>query len=419
MSHSLALALHRLASLACIALFTTGCNGGGDGNDVQSTPMSTPDPAPLPAISIGLERAFPALSFTNPVALLQAPGDNARWFVLERGSGAGATGRVIVFPNNNAATPTQATEFVSLPVNASGEGGLLGMAFHPNFPATPQVFLSYTRTGPDSLLRPLTSVVSRFISRDGGATLDRASEEVILTLDQPFENHKGGHIAFDAAGDLFIGLGDGGSANDPQNNAQNPNTLLGKLLRIDVDGAPTAGRNYAIPGDNPYAIAGGAPEIYALGLRNPWRWSFDRNTGRLWLGDVGQDAWEEIDIIERGGNYGWKTCEGAHRRGSSAPCASTGLTDPIAEYDHSNNNCSVTGGYVYRGTGIPNLAGAYLFGDFCSGTLWTLREQAGAAPLVESAVSSTLSVVSFGQANDGELYVVNMGGTLHKVVAAP
>jgi glucose/arabinose dehydrogenase len=314
-------------------------------------------------------------------------------------------------------TPAQAAEFISIPVDTAGEGGLLGAAFHPDFPATPQVFLSYTRTGPDTA-RPLTTVISRFTSHDGGLTLDPASEQPILTLDQPFSNHNGGHIAFDAAGHLFIGLGDGGSSNDPQDNGQNVNTLLGALLRIDIDGPPAPGRNYAIPPDNPFAAGGGAPEIYAWGLRNPWRWSFDRSTGRLWLGDVGQGAWEEIDIIERGRNYGWRICEGAHLRGSATPCANAAFVDPVAEYDHGQG-CSVTGGYVYRGAGIPALFGDYLYGDFCSGTIWTLREIPGSAPLVVAAISSGLSITSFGQSMDGEIYVVHIGGTLHRVIAAP
>ena len=397
-------------ALAVVVLAAAGCMRGGSGGTTTGSPPAGPS-------TFTLERAFPAMSFASPVAMLQAPGDNTRWFVVERGGGS-ADGKVIVFPNDNAATPPQAAEFISIPVDASGEGGLLGMAFHPNFPATPQVFLSYTRTGPDAQ-HPLTSVISRFTSRDGGATLDPASEQVILTLDQPYTNHDGGNIAFDRFGNLFIGFGDGGSANDPQNNGQNVNTLLGKLLRIDVDGAPAAGKNYAIPADNPFAAAGGAPEIYAWGLRNPWRWSFDRDTGRLWLADVGQDAWEEVDIVELGGNYGWNVCEGAHLRGSSAPCGNAAFTDPISEYDHFDGRCAITGGYVYRGADIPGLFGAYLFGDFCSGTIWTLREMPGAAPLVEAAVSSGLSVVSFAQSNDGEVYVVNLGGTLHKVVPLP
>jgi len=394
-------------------LVVSGCGGGG-GVEVGTGLTPQPDSSGIPALAV--ERAFPGLSFESPVAMLQAPGDDTRWFVVERGSSSG-TGKVVVFPNSDAVTPAQTSEFVSLPVATAGEGGLLGMAFHPNFPGTPEVFLSYTRPGPDAL-HPLTTVISRFTSHDGGATLDPASEQAILTLDQPFTNHNGGHIAFDRFGHLFVGLGDGGSGNDPQNNGQNANTLLGAMLRIDVDGTPAPGKNYAIPGDNPFAGGGGAPEIYAWGLRNPWRWSFDRNTGRMWLGDVGQDAWEEVDIVERGRNYGWAICEGAHLRGISTPCDNTNFTDPIAEYDHSQG-CSITGGYVYRGAGIPALFGIYLFGDFCSGTIWGLREIAGAKPLVAPAVSSGLAVVSFAESLAGELFVVDFGGTLYRIVAKP
>ena len=407
MSHRTATASRHVtsAALAVSVLIATGCS---------SSSSSQMQPTNIPALT--LERAFPSLNFASPVAMLQAPGDNTRWFVVERG-GSSVNGKVIVFPNNTTATPTQTSELISIPVDASGEGGLLGVAFHPNFPTTPQVFLSYTRTGPDAQ-HPLTSVISRFTSNDGGNTLDPDSEQQILTLDQPFANHNGGHIAFDRFGKLFIGLGDGGSGDDPQDHGQNVNTLLGAMLRIDVDGIPAAGKNYAIPGDNPFAGGGGAPEIYSWGLRNPWRWSFDRDTGQLWLGDVGQGAWEEVDIIERGANYGWKPCEGAHLRGSSTACGNAAFIDPIAEYDHSQG-CSITGGYVYRGTSIPGLFGVYLFGDFCSGTIWTLRETSGGAPLVESAISSGLSVVSFGQSLDGEVYVVNLGGTLHKIIPLP
>ncbi len=408
-------ALHRYATSAVVAvavLATSGCGGGGVDVGTGLTPM--PDSGGIPALAV--ERAFPALSFANPVAMLQAPGDDTRWFVVERGSGSG-TGRVVAFPNNDAATPAQISEVISIPVATSGEGGLLGMAFHPNFPGTPHVFLSYTRPGPDAS-HPLTTVISRFTSPDGGATLDPGSEQPVLTLDQPFTNHNGGHIAFDRFGQLFIGLGDGGDANDPQNNGQNVNTLLGAMLRIDVDGPPAAGKSYAIPADNPFAGGGGAPEIYAWGLRNPWRWSFDRSTGRLWLGDVGQGAWEEVDTVERGGNYGWAICEGAHLRGTSAPCTNINFINPIAEYDHSQG-CSITGGYVYRGAAIPGLFAVYLYGDFCSGAVWALRERAGAAPLVVAAINSGLAVVSFAESLAGELFVVDLGGTLNRIVAAP
>lgn len=399
---------NRSARYCAIALAVAAAACGGSGGSDATPPASSSPPPSAAFPRVTLTRAFPSLTFSNPTAMLQAPGDNTRWFVVERG------GRVVVFANNAAAAQT--TQFISIAVNAAGEGGLLGMAFHPNFPATPEAFLSYTRTGP-SAQQPLTSVISRFRSSDGGATLDPASEDEILTIDHPFTNHKGGHIAFDRAGHLVIGIGDGGSGNDPQNNGQRLNTLLGKFLRVDI-GTTSAGKNYAIPADNPFANGGGLPEIYAWGFRNPWRWSFDRADGRLWAGDVGQGAWEEVDIVERGRNYGWNVCEGAHLRGSVTPCNNPAFVDPIAEYDHSQG-CSITGGYVYRGTSIADLSGVYLYGDFCSGRIWGLRETAGAAPAVEPLINSGLSVVSFGQADDGEVYVVHFGGTLHRVTAAP
>ena len=395
---------YAIALLLGAAVVAVGC--GSDRSNSNSIELNT---TAIPALA--LQRVFPALSFTDPVDMLQAPDDSTRWFVVQR------NGAVIVFPNNDAATPAQTSEFISIPVNAAGEGGLLGMAFHPDFPAVPQVFLSYTRSGPDAQ-HPLTSVISRFTSDVGGLTLIPASEEEILTLDQPFTNHNGGNIAFGPDRLLYIGLGDGGAGNDPLNSGQDVSTILGAMLRIDVDGTPTPGRNYVIPTDNPFAAGGGAPEIYAWGLRNPWRWSFDRATGQLLLGDVGQGAWEEVDMIERGKNYGWNICEGAHLRGTTTACADSSFVDPIAEYDHSLG-CSITGGYVYRGTIIADLDGVYFFGDVCTGAIWALRQVPGTAPQLEVVIRSGLSVVSFAQSLDGEVYVVNIGGTLHKIVSAP
>ena len=388
-----------------LLLLTLGAcnNGGGGGGDPSAICGSGRSTLP----NIQLERVFPLLSFSGPVAMLQPPGDDTRWFVVQRG------GTVVVFPNTNDAINDDKSTYVSVAVNTSGEGGLLGMAFHPNFPTTPYVYLSYTRTGPNGS-NPLTTVVSRFESLDGGLSIDQDSEIDIFTINQPATNHNGGHIAFGPGG-LYIGLGDGGGGNDPGNNGQNINTVLGAMLRIDVDG----GTPYSIPADNPFAGGGGAPEIFAWGLRNPWRWSFDRSDQRLWLGDVGQSTWEEIDIVELGKNYGWNVCEGSYRRGSSSTiCATPALSDPIAEYPNASG-CSVTGGYVYRGSAVPSLYGTYLFGDFCAGIICGLKENTGAPPTVEQLIDSGLSVVSFAEGADGELYVVNIGGTLHKVVASP
>ena len=342
---------------------------------------------------VALTPAFPNLVFSDPLALLQAPGDGSRWFVVER------AGRVLVFPNAGTVTAAQVATFIDIRnrVDASAdEAGLLGLAFHPNFPNDARVFLSYTRTG-----APLVSVIARFVSTDGGLTLDAPSEQTILTVDQPFTNHNGGQIAFGPDGFLYIGLGDGGSGGDPNDQAQNVNTLLGALLRIDIDsGAP-----YAIPPANPFAGGGGRAEIYAWGFRNPWRWSFDRGSGELWLGDVGQAMWEEIDKVIAGGNYGWRCREGAHDF-NTAGCSGRTPIDPVAEYDHSGGRCSVTGGHVYRGGAIAALFGAYVFGDFCSGEIWSVDNTGGSMRLI---AQSGVNISSFGEGNDGEVYVVAFG----------
>jgi glucose/arabinose dehydrogenase len=279
------------------------------------------------------------------------------------------------------------------------------MAFHPGFAANRQVFLSYTRRGTG---RGLTSVISRFIADGSGAVLDSGSEQPILTLDQPFRNHNGGHIMFGPDGFLYIGFGDGGSRADPQGNGQNVNTLLGAILRIDVDG----GRPYAIPPDNPFAGGGGRPEIYAWGLRNPWRFTFDRATGDLWLGDVGQNDIEEIDLIVRGGNYGWNLREGTaiFRRGGPTG----GLIGPVGQYRH-NLGCSITGGYVYDGGAVAGLGGAYVFGDFCSGRIWAQFAAEEGRP-IRQLVDTDLSITSFGQANDGRLFVLDLRGAVFQLV---
>jgi glucose/arabinose dehydrogenase len=320
-----------------------------------------------------------------------------------------------VFDNDTNASASSTVIDLSGVVNSTPqEGGLLGMAFHPNFANNGQVFLSFTRPG-------LTSYISRFASNDGGATLDPGSEQVILTLAQPFNNHNGGNVAFGPDGMLYAGYGDGGSANDPNDNGQNTSNFFGTILRLDVDG----GSPYAIPPGNPFAGnpvctqgvgQSPCPEIYAFGLRNPWRWSFDAATGELWVGDVGQDTWEEIDIVTAGGNYGWRIREGMHCN-IPATCSTTGLTDPVAEYDHGQGQ-SVTGGYVYRGQAIPALVGAYVYGDFGSGRLWGLFDDGAGGRDTRELDDSSLSISSFAQGNDRELYVLDFsGGALYRIVA--
>ena len=416
----------------CLVSLLTGCGGGssGDasprppppppaGSGLDQRPSNTACVAPARSTissSISAPRAFPNLTFTEPVTLIQAPQDDTRWFVLEQ------VGIIHAFDNNPAVMTTQVFLDIRGRVFKQGEAGLLGLAFHPLFAANGLAYVNYTA----SVSGSLRSITSEFTSPDGGLTLDPNSERVLLTVNKPASNHNGGNLAFGPDGFLHLGLGDGGGSGDPQGNAQNPRRLLGKLLRIDVDARP-GGAPYGIPSGatgnpfagNPLCNTNGTgtqdcPEIYALGLRNPWRWSFDRQTGELWLGDVGQNSFEEIDQIERGGNYGWDIREGAHCFGASS-CQTAGLIDPVAEYGRSLG-FAITGGFVYRGTQTTGLRGSYLFGDFGSGMIATLAQgndgslvvtplvQPGATPV---GAPGPLKMSSFGEANDGELYLLD------------
>ena len=405
----------RVISMLGLVLGLYACNGSSDS---LGPPNTTPPPSGDPQIA--LERAFSQILFAAPVAMMQAPGDSVRWFVVEKG------GVVRVFDNDPNVTSSSVFIDISGRVDSSfGESGLLGMAFHPDFPANPQVFLSYTSTGSILIGIPLVSNVSRFVSLDGGATLAPASELTIMTVLQEFVNHNGGNIAFGPDGFLYAGWGDGGSGGDPLNRAQDTTNLLGAITRVDVDG----GIPYAIPPNNPFAGASicvdgfsvgaaNCPEIYAWGLRNPWRWSFDRSTGELWVGDVGQNDWEEIDRVERSMNYGWREREGAHCFNPASGC-STAFVDPITEYGRSDGN-SVTGGYVYRGSSIPDLLGHYVYADFGSGRVWTIpANSVQGTPGLEQLATGN-SIASFAEDNDGELYLLDFGpGEIYRIVDAP
>ncbi|WP_293172269.1 PQQ-dependent sugar dehydrogenase [Oceanithermus sp.] len=289
-------------------------------------------------------------------------------------------------------------------VSCCGERGLLGLAFHPNYAKNHRFFVNYTdRRG--------RTVIEEYRNQQ--------PYRVLLTIKQPYANHNGGHLAFGPDGYLYIGTGDGGSAGDPQRNAQNPASLLGKMLRIDVD----RGNPYAIPEDNPFVDNPKyRPEIWALGLRNPWRYSFDRATGDLFIADVGQNRWEEVDFVPApmntsgGWNFGWNVMEGNHCFKPPKNCRRAGLVPPILEYGH-DQGCSITGGYVYRGQAIPELVGAYLFGDYCSGTIWTARWENGAWTS-QVLLRTKLKISSFGEDAAGELYVVDYGGTVYRIVPA-
>jgi len=355
---------------------------------------------------------FPQLpGFVSTVLALQAPGDASRWYVVEQ------SGTVRVFDNDpNVATSSVFVDLTARVDDGPSEAGLLGMAFHPDFASNGFVFLSYTRN-----LGTLESVVARYTV--SGSVLDASSEVILLTVAQPFGNHNGGHIAFGPDGFLYIGLGDGGGAGDPEENGQDTTTLLGSLLRIDVDQAAP----YAIPPGNPFAgnteCVGGVglqpcPEIYAWGFRNPWRWSFDRQTGDLWVGDVGQNLWEEVDRVEAGLNYGWDEREGAHCFEPPADC-STASVDPITEYGHDSGDGSITGGHVYRGTAFTALQGFYVFGDFISGRIRSVAATSVQGTLPDLLLDSPHNISSFAEGADGEVYVLSYGGRLYRVVPAP
>lgn len=335
--------------------------------------------------------AFPRLPLLSGlVGLHQAPGDSSSFYAVRK------SGHVLRFSNQSGASSAALVLDVSARVLDSGESGLLGLAFHPQFASNGRLYVYYTGGS------PLTSYLSRFVRRSDGS-FHASDEEILLTVAQPFSNHNGGQLAFGPDGYLYLALGDGGSGGDPFGNAQNTNVLLGKILRLDVDGTAP----YAIPPDNPFAGGGGRPEIWAYGLRNPWRFSFDRGSGALWAADVGEDDYEEINKIVRGGNYGWAIMEGTSCFNGTS-CNPVGLIPPVFAYDH-REGCSVTGGYVYRGAALPALQGRYLFTDFCSGKVWSLQLFGGT---VQSGMLETLpgSPASLAEDYAGELYALDFGG---------
>jgi glucose/arabinose dehydrogenase len=403
----------RAAALGlAVALLATACGGGS----------ATPPPPPPGTVTLSTVRAFAALSFASPVELLQAPGDDSRWFVVEQ------VGTVRTFANQDTVGNSSVVININAEVTSApggGETGLLGLAFHPGFPATDQrAYLYYTAT----VNGQLESRLSEFHTTNAGMTLDPASEVILLTVTQPEANHNGGRLQFGPDGFLYLGLGDGGGGGDAHGtigNGQDMNTLLGKILRIDVDhGAP-----YTIPATgNPYAGnalcgSGGTgtapcPEIYASGVRNPWKFSFDRTGGALWIGDVGQDAWEEVDRISATANLGWRCREGAHA--FNATCGgATSLTDPVAEYAHPLGE-AITGGFVYRGSQYPVLQGRYVFADFITKLLFNIDAATPSGSTLEikaGDTSGSVSPVAFAEDQAGELFVLDYSGGVYRINA--
>ena len=372
----------------------------------SATPAATGSPGSpdLGSLSLRLEPFASGLS--SPVALTHAGDGSGRLYIVERDG----TIRVIEPDGTVRSNPFLD---ISERVTAGGEQGLLGLTFHPASADNGRFYVMYTAAEEGD------NTVSEFTAADGVA--DAASEDIVLAIPDFAGNHNGGMVAFGPDGYLYIGTGDGGGGGDPEGNGQDPYALLGKILRVDVDG----GDPYAMPPDNPLGQGMDvAPEVWAIGMRNPWRFSFDRMTGDLWIGDVGQGTWEEIDAEsagQGGRNYGWDTMEGPDCF-SADDCDRTGLTLPVAAYSHGEGECTVIGGHVYRGELHPDLHGTYLFGDYCSGRIWGLDAAAalesGEARHVELA-QAPFSLSSFGEDESGELYAVDLGGAIHRIVVEP
>ena len=369
--------------------------------------MASQSPA---ASAEGISAEPPALALEEVASGLESPiniataGDG--WLLVnERG------GRVV------AVSPDGSETAVALDLRdrvlGEGERGLLGLVLHPAWPDDPRAFVHYTDRNGGTVLSEFSGA-----SSSGPPVLDAESERVLLQHPQPYPNHNGGQLAFGPDGFLYLGLGDGGSGGDPEGNGQDPHALLGSILRLAVSSPD----GYAIPADNPFADGGaGAPEVHLYGLRNPWRFSFDSTTGLLWIADVGQNAYEEINRVDpaadAGANLGWAVMEGTHCFADPA-CSSDGLLMPVAEYGR-DLGCSITGGYVYRGNAIPGLAGWYLAGDYCSGRLFGLRSDVeGEVVIPRTLLETGASISAFGEGADGELYLADIAsGTIYRIVA--
>ena len=393
MSRRFILATFFVAAIACLLTLVNF-----NPETASAAPLQTAEP---PTLALGT----PVRGFSSPVGVAHAGDGSNRIFVVEQG------GRIRVV-KSGVLQPASFLD-ISTRISAGGERGLLGLAFPPDYARKGYFYVDYTNPAGDT-------VISRFRrSASNADAADPASEQILLTIAQPFANHNGGQLAFGPSDRmLYVGMGDGGSGGDPGNRAQNPAELLGKILRLDTEtGRPFT---YTSPASNPFVTtAGFRPEIWALGVRNPWRFSFDRSTFDLFIADVGQGSWEEIDFqhaSSRGGeNYGWRIMEGTHCFNPN-PCSTAGLTPPVVEYNHAAGDCSVTGGYVYRAATYPRMQGLYFYGDFCSGRIWSLKLSAGAwqsALLLDTAIQ----ISAFGEDEAGNLYVASYGsGEIFPVV---
>lgn len=379
-------------------------------NGTSTDPGIDPDPDPDPeepelVYSYTVTAAFPNLSFSRPLGLTHAGDQSGRLFVTEQG------GTIVVFENDSTVTGNHVFLDISSRVErGDNEQGLLGLAFHPDYVSNGYFFVNYTESGSGS------TIISRFSVSADANQADPDSEVKLLEIEQPMTNHNGGDLAFGPDGYLYIAMGDGGGDSDPEGNGQDPANLLGAILRIDVD---SSGENlsYAIPSDNPFVDNedGYREEIYAYGLRNPWRISFDAETGDLWAADVGQRKWEEINIIESGKNYGWNAFEGSECFSPELGCNESDYEFPVFEYGHNPDNGSITGGYLYRGSAQEGLYGRYIYADFLSGEIWAFDPDPEADPVNEELDMVDVNISAFGVDENDELFFCGFDGTIYRL----
>ncbi|MGH2585412.1 MAG: PQQ-dependent sugar dehydrogenase [Dehalococcoidia bacterium] len=424
-----------LTALTLLVMLLAACSDGssddaGDAARTTATPPPATAVAPAPAANASAPGSSTTASRTaqsydpsafrlvlepvlsdlrSPVFVTSPPDGSGRLFIVERGG-------TIRIAQDGRLLPQPFLDVSSI-ITAGGEQGLLGLAFHPRYQENGTFFVSYTARGDGT-----RNTVARYRASGDPNRADPGSGTVLLAIDDFASNHNGGMLAFGPDGYLYVGTGDGGGGGDPQRNGQNLGALLGKLLRLDVNG----GEPYAVPTDNPFANRDGArPEIWAYGLRNPWRFSFDRATGDLWIADVGQSSpgYEEVNFqpagSDGGENYGWNRMEGLHCYQPRSGCDENGITRPILEYeDRVTGECSITGGYVYRGQQFPALTGAYIFGDYCSGRIWSLHQAPDGTWVRTELLDTDLSISSFGEDESGELYVADLdGGRVYHLTA--
>ncbi len=404
--------LRRLSRLLPALLLVIAFSGTEAPARTNAMPAIQPDIPSTTAVAAGVALTPVVSGLDRPVRVVNAGDGSGRLFVVEQG------GRIRVIK----AGVLLSTPFLSLTdkVATGGEQGLLGLAFHPNYETNRRFYVYFTRKSDGAIV--INEYKASATNPDVAA---RATGRHIRTIKEPYANHNGGQIAFGRDGYLYIGTGDGGSGGDPGNRAQRLDSLLGKMLRIDINGV-TSKHAYRTPRSNPYVGRPGRNEIWSRGLRNPWSWSFDRVSGDLWIGDVGQSRYEEIDrakrtsrssSLGRGANYGWRVLEGRSCYRPSSGCNRTGKKTPLVVYGHSQG-CAVTGGYAYRGSAVPALAGRYVFGDYCSGTIWTIARKAAKPATKSTLLSAPFHITAFGEDEAGELYVVGAGGTVYRFDAS-